>query len=33
MKHILLVEDDIALGQGISMALQIPATEITGAAV
>ena len=33
MKHILLVEDDIALGQGIAMALQIPETEITGAAV
>ena len=29
MKHILLVEDDIALGQGIAMALQIPETEIT----
>lgn len=29
MKHILLVEDDIALGQGITMALQIPETEIT----
>ena len=28
MKHILLVEDDIALGQGIAMALQIPGTEI-----
>ena len=29
MKHILLVEDDIALGQGIAMALQIPETAIT----
>ena len=29
MKHILLVEDDIALGQGIAMALQIPEAEIT----
>lgn len=29
MKHILLVEDNIALGQGIAMALQIPETEIT----
>lgn len=29
MKHILLVEDDIVLGQGIAMALQIPETEIT----
>ena len=29
MKHILLVEDDIALGHGIAMALQIPETEIT----
>ena len=29
MEHILLVEDDPALGQGIAMALQIPETEIT----
>ena len=29
MEHILLVEDDLALGQGIAMALQIPDTELT----
>ena len=29
MEHILLVEDDPALGQGIAMALQIPDTEVT----
>ena len=29
MNHILLVEDDIALGHGIAMALQIPETSIT----
>lgn len=29
MEHILLVEDDPALGQGIAMALQIPDTEFT----
>ena len=29
MEHILLVEDDLALGQGIAMALQIPDTAVT----
>ena len=29
MEHILLVEDDLALGQGIAMALQIPETAVT----
>jgi len=29
MEHILLVEDDPALGQGIAMALQIPETAVT----
>ena len=29
MEHILLVEDDRALGQGIAMALQIPETAVT----